>query len=180
MTKLLKRVGRLERIIRADIDQRMSELDDCNGAKMQLSGLLPGRHQRRLIAAHASVHPARDYIAAFDALGPLLRLVAQKNLSDGLEEAARKYRDCLLTLGCSKTVAMHVLVDEVPRLCKRLQHSLGYHSEESAESMHQEEKKFEMRWRVGKSSSIDHAAALMKAMCGMNAEHAFVTARDAR
>jgi len=67
---------------------------------------------------------------------------------------------------------MHILVDEVPRFCKRHQVGLGRHSEEASEAMHYVEKTFERRWKVPAVGLPGHPERLMQAMCGLNASHA--------
>jgi len=171
ITKLLNSVPALPGLILEDIYSTMRVIDAQFRLPSQID-IPAGPHLQVDIRARQKSHPARLYPATFAALQVLLQLISQKTFHSEIDAAAERYRDCVLKLGCSVTPAMHIIVDEVPKFCKRMQCGLGFHSEQAAESMHHEEKKYEQRFHVSKVGSVQHWSDMVRVMCALNAEHA--------
>ncbi len=155
------------------IDMDVQRLLEEEEHTTPLSRQRKSRQGPRTVAAKAELvrrdHPATPFTEVFASLNDLLRLVYRSTFLTGLEMAALRYRKALATLGCAPTVMMHILVDEVPKFCARHNCGIGIHSEESAESMHFEESKFEGRWHVPPVGSANHGKVLMLSMNGLNA-----------
>jgi len=173
ITKLLRNVDRLRALITEDIAETFAENEFFFETKLNLPA---GRYERAMLKAREELHPARHYPDTFAALGILIQRMTQKTLHKDLEPAAAAYRDALLTLGCSKTVAMHIIIDEVPLLCRRRNCGLGFHSEQAAESLHSEVTRFANRWKLPLPSHPKHVEGVRRMMCAMNAEHAILPA----
>jgi len=173
ITKLLGSTDVLRACITADIAETFAQNEFFFETRLDMP---PDRYERDLLQSREELHAARHYPDTFAALAVLIARMSQKKLHSDLQAAADAYCDALHTLGCSKTVAMHVIIDEVPRLCRRRNRGLGYHTEQAAESLHSEIARFATRWRVPLPSHAGHAEGVKRMMCGMNTEHAVLPA----
>ncbi len=171
MSRVLTAARDLPALIEADTRRLVEEEDDVRPLSELRKGRVGVLQRADDLRRHKSAHPAVPLVEMFAALDELLQLVSRREYDPAMDSAARRYRRALSAAGCKPTVMMHILVDEVPRFCKRNNCGLGFHSEQAAESMHYEERKFEERWHVPLVGTSGHGAGLVLSMCGMNSAH---------
>ena len=131
------------------------------------------RKRRRVSLRNAAVvkHPALKFADAFQALDGVMKFCFGEHLVRKYKHCIEDFKLAISSIGCSVTVSMHMLIDHTPRFCEQHNCGLLRFSEEAAESLHAECKKYVQRWKVPKLENTRYAQFVEGMLSAINAHH---------
>ena len=131
------------------------------------------RISRRTSSRSAAEHPALCYADAFEVLDGIMKFCYGESLVDQYRHCIADFKLAVTRIGSSVTVSMHMLVDHTVHFCDEHQCGLLRYSEETAESLHHECKRFLARYIVPKFGRVRHKELMMRMLSGLNADHLY-------